>query len=99
MARIGDWFAWQTLTGQPVEAGPLKVTPVSWRLTVRWPGGGLLWHYPATLLVEQKPRRRGTRPKPKRIPIPDPTRTLWLTLIGCTLLALVVAGLASLRRS
>jgi hypothetical protein len=99
MARIGDWFAWQTLTGQPVEAGPFKVTPVSRRLTVRWPGGGLLWHYPAALLVEQPSRRKRARPKAKRITIPDPTRTLWLVLIGCTLLALMVAGLASLRRS
>jgi hypothetical protein len=98
MAQNGEWLSWQSLTGQPVKVGALTLTPVARRLLVRWPGGGLLWLHPEAVLVQPHGLFRRRRGQVRRVPVPDPTLTLWLTLWACTLIALALPGLVYLRR-
>jgi hypothetical protein len=101
MGKIGNWFAWQTDTGLPLDAGRVTVRPISRRLALRWPGGGFLWQHPVAILVERKDGRKWASANGEQVTylsIPDPTRTALLLLLGCSALALILLGLAYRRR-
>ncbi len=77
---------WQLRTGKPVEVGEYTLTPVVRRLFLRRTRAGFVWQYPVAVLVEQEGEET-------RLPIPDPTRTLWYVLMAGTLLALVILAI------
>ena len=83
MTRLKDQFQVQTVVGQPVIVGNIRVTPQSQAIIVRLPIGGFVWNRPTALLVEQDGQA-------KRIPIRDLTRILQLGLLGfCVVLSIV----------
>ena len=71
-----------TITGSPVQAAGVTVTPQSQALIVRLPFGGLVWHRPAAVLVE----RAGNI---SRVPIVDVTRIVQVALFGAVALVFV----------
>lgn len=83
-------FSWRLISGAPVTAGSVTVTPQARVLQVRFPWGGpwgaFVWNRPVAVLVE----RDG---KQERIPIVDVTRVAQLTIMVFTLaLSLVLRG-------
>ncbi len=64
--------------GEPIRVGDVRVSPVSWSLIGRWPGGGFVWSRPAALDVERDGRV-------ERVPIIDVTRLAQVGLMGVTL--------------
>jgi hypothetical protein len=83
--QVTDMFQLQTVTGSPVQAGDVTVTPQSQALIVRLPFGGLVWHRPTAVRVERVGQT-------SRIPIVDVTRVSQLALFGVTLLVFSVIG-------
>lgn len=83
MMPVTDMFQLQAVTGSPVQAGDMTVTPQSQVLIVRLPFGGLVWHRPTAILVE----RAG---QTSRIPIVDVTRVIQLALLGVVALVFSV---------
>jgi hypothetical protein len=73
--QVADVFQLQTVTGHPVQAGDITVTPQSQALIVRVPFGALVWRRPTAILVERAGRSF-------RIPIVDVTRAIQLALLG-----------------
>ncbi len=71
----------EKLRGAPRQAGGATVTPITRRLTLRWPGGGWVYAWPSAIEVQTE---RGTR----RLRI-IPVRIIALaTLAGIILAAL-----------
>jgi hypothetical protein len=68
------WIEWQTQSGEPIRINEITITPVAQALTIRWPGGGLVWNRPAALLIE----RAG---QVERRPLYDWTRLLQVSLL------------------
>jgi hypothetical protein len=92
MRRLKRIAQWQTVSGSPVTAGDVTVTPQSQSLTVRWPYGGWVWNRPVAILVE-----RGGQTE--RVPIVDVTRAVQLGLLCCTLVfGMVTVALTARRR-
>ena len=87
MSRFREMFQWQTISGKPVTAGDLTVTPQSRVLVVRSPYGGWVWNRPVAVQVEG-----GNAPDagPVRIPIVDVTRLAQLGLLGLGLIFLMM---------
>lgn len=75
--QVTDMFQLQAVTGSPVQAGDITVTPQSQALIVRVPFGGLVWQRPTAILVE----RAG---QTFRIPIVDVTRVIQFALLGAS---------------
>jgi hypothetical protein len=73
MPRFKDMLRVQTLTGDPISAGGVTVTPQSQAIALRWPKGGWVWNRPLAVLVE----REG---ETERIPIVNVTRIAQLGL-------------------
>lgn len=82
-------WSWRELRGEPHYLHGLHITPISRALTLRWPGGGLLWQWP--LAVEVRERKRTYR---RRIPNVTRRATIALLLLAAALLL----GSAALRR-
>jgi hypothetical protein len=80
MMEANDIFQVQQVIGDSVQVGDMMVTPQSEALIVRLPFGGLVWHRPTAVLVEQAGQV-------SRIPIVDVTRLLQWTLLGLSALA------------
>ena len=80
---VKDMFQLQALTGNPVQAGDLTITPQSQVLIIRLPFAGLVWRRPTAILVE----RAG---QTSRIPIVDVTRVIQLALFGVVALVFTV---------
>lgn len=92
MRRLKRIIQWQTVSGSPVTAGDVTLTPQSQSLTVRWPHGGWVWNRPVAILVE-----RGGQTE--RVPIVDVTRAVQLGLLSCTLVfGMVTVALTARRR-
>jgi hypothetical protein len=91
MRRLKRIVQWQTVSGSPVTAGDVTLTPQSQSLTVRWPYGGWVWNRPVAILVE-----RGGQTE--RIPIVDVTRAAQLGLLSCTLVFGMVTFVLTARR-
>ncbi len=90
--QITDMFQSQVVSGRPIQAGDITVTPQSRALIVRLPFGGLVWRRPTAVLVE----RAGQM---SRIPIVDVTRVVQLALLGVIALAfLATVWIQSSRR-
>jgi hypothetical protein len=87
MSRFREMFQWQTISGKPVTAGDLTVTPQSRVLVVRSPYGGWVWNRPVAVQVAQA-NRPGTGPA--RIPIVDVTRLAQLGLWGLSLIFSII---------
>jgi hypothetical protein len=66
----------------PIQVGARTLTPLSRTIGLRLPWGGWAWHFPVAVDVEEEGRVT-------RLPIPDPTRTVVLTVILFTLKVLV----------
>ena len=79
----------RTISGEPISAGGVTVTPLSRALELRLPFGAFVWHRPVALLV----RREG---RVDRVPIVDVTRRVQLGILIST--AVVVLALTALRR-
>lgn len=86
-AEQGRWVAWELRRGAPVRVGDVNLTPESRTLTLRWPGGGLVWNHPAAVVVE----RSGVR---ERVIIPDVTLVAVVALAGLAALGGLLAFLA-----
>jgi hypothetical protein len=71
-----------TLRGDSRQAGDAMVTPITRRLALRWPGGGLVYAWPSAIEVQTK---RGTRRK-RIIPVQ--------TVALAALVGIALAGLA-----
>jgi hypothetical protein len=67
--RIGDWFQWEKISGEPMEAENVRVTPQARVLAVRAPFGGFVWNRPVSLVVEREGERA-------QVTIPDVTLML-----------------------
>ena len=47
MPKMKDLIHWQTVSGDPIVAGDVTLTPQIQALTIRWPPyGGLVWSRP-----------------------------------------------------
>jgi hypothetical protein len=75
MRRLNRIVQWQTVSGSPVTAGDVRLTPQSQSLTLRWPHGGWVWNRPVAVLVEREGQT-------ERIPIVDVTRAVQLGLLS-----------------
>ncbi len=75
---------WELVTGAPVRAGDITVTPQAHALTVRLGRAGLVWNRPAAVLIE-----RDGRVERKRIL--DVTRIAQLALLGLGLMFAIIA--------
>lgn len=73
MASIGQFFQWQTMSGEPIKVGETTITPQSRVLVFRFPYGGFVWNRPTAVLVE----RAG---QSERIAIVDRTRIALVAL-------------------
>jgi hypothetical protein len=82
-------WSWRELPGEPHYLHGLHITPISRALTLRWPGGGLLWQWPLAVEV-----REGKRTYRRRIPNVTRRTTIALLLLASVLLL----GSATLRR-
>jgi hypothetical protein len=82
-------WSWRELRGEPHYLHGLHITPISRAVTLRWPGGGLLWQWP--LAVEVREGKRAYRRR-----IPDATRRTTIALL--LLAAALLLGSAALRR-
>ena len=85
-----EMFSWKLVSGAPVSAGGLTITPQVRVLQVRFPWGGrwgaFVWNRPVAVLVE----RNG---KQERLPIVDVTRVAQLVIMMFTLaLSVVLRG-------
>ena len=82
-------WSWREQRGESLYLHGFHITPVSRAVSLRWPGGGLLWQWP--LAVEVRDGKRTYRQR-----IPDATRraTIALFLLASALLL----GSAALRR-
>lgn len=74
----------ETLRGAPRQAGGVTVTPTARRLTLRWPGGGLVSTRPSAIEIETE---RGVR----RVRIIPFRRVALAMLAGITLATLAGA--------
>ena len=87
MSRFREMVQWQTISGKPVTAGDLTVTPQSWALIVHGPYGGWVWNRPVAVQVEHanQPGAGATR-----IPIVDVTRLAQFGLLGLSLIFSII---------
>ena len=78
-------FETETHSGQPIQAGLLKITPFSKALILRLPGanGGLIWNRPTSLLVQTADGREQV------VPVADVTRRAQWLLLGMGLFGAV----------
>jgi hypothetical protein len=86
-----DWLDWQTHHGEPIQLNETTITPVSQALTIRWPGGGLVWNRPVALLIE----RAG---QVERRPLYDWTRLLQVGMLSVGLITGLLLATARRRR-
>jgi hypothetical protein len=77
-------FEVKTYAGQPWTVGDVAITPESQALTLRWPGGGIVWNRPVAVLVE---RAQET----ERIPIVDVTLLAGVALMAAGLLSMLIS--------
>lgn len=68
-------FRRQTLPGDPVTAGPVRVTPLVRSLRFGWSHAAWTWARPSALLVEREGRT-------ERVGVPDVTRRVQAGLLG-----------------
>ena len=73
-----------TVVGRPVTVGDVTVTPQARVSIVRLPIGTFVWNRPTAILVQRDARV-------EQIPIRDLTRLLQLGLLGCGLVASLIA--------
>jgi hypothetical protein len=90
MSRLKDLFRVQTVSGHPVSARGVTVTPQSQAIVVRWPHGGWVWNRPVAVLVE----RDG---ETERIPIVDVTRMAQLGLYALSIAFYVLTRIRLIR--
>lgn len=81
----------ETLRGAPLQVGAAMVTPIARRLTVRWPGGGWVYAWPAAAAVQTA---RGTQ----RARI-WPMQRILLAALTTASLAALVGGVARWARN
>jgi hypothetical protein len=94
MAQLKDFgIQWQTVSGDPMTAGDVTVTPQSQALIVRWPFGGFVWNRPVAILVE----RNGSRTV-ERMRVVDVTRLVQLGLLSFSLVLSIAVLSKSVRR-
>jgi hypothetical protein len=91
MRFVGEMIRWQTLSGISTKVGEVSLTPVSQALTIRFPGGGLVWNRPVAVVVEYDGERT-------RLPVVDVTRIAVLALFGLSLAILVATVVLPARR-
>ena len=84
-------FHWQVdeIRGQPVQTWGYECIPIGQVLQLKWPGGGIVWHRPRAVEVRQDGHSI-------RLPIPDVTRRLQISLAAAT--ALLLWGMAWMIR-
>lgn len=88
-----QWVEWAVRRADSLEAGRVKVTPQAHSLSVRWPGGGIVWNHPAAVFVE----RDGIT---ARVPVVDVVwmaRLALLALAGIWILGLAVWSIRARR--
>ncbi len=66
---------WQTLPGDPVMTGSIRVIPLARSLRIGWPQATWTWARPSALLVEQAGHT-------ERVGVPDITRRIQAGLLG-----------------
>jgi hypothetical protein len=90
MSKMKDVVQWRTVSGEPVTAGDITLTPQSQALTVRFPKGGFVWNRPVAVLVERDGQM-------ERIPVVDVTRIAQVFLLGLGFVFFVVGLMLSVR--
>ena len=92
---LSDFISDRLVTGEPLQANGLTITPVSRALTVQLPGmvGGLVWNRPAGIRVNPT----GLSGNETFVPIVDTTRMM-LWGIAAFGLAVAVAWMISGRK-
>ncbi len=91
MPGLQNVFQLQTMSGAPIQAGEMVITPQSQALRIRLPFGGFVWNRPVAVLVA----RNG---EVQRVPIVDTTRLIQLALLGLTLTFALAARVITTRR-
>ncbi len=84
-------FQLQTLSGEPVLANGVTVTPQSQALTIRLPFWSFVYNRPSAILV-------GSEGRTERIPIIDVTRVAELTLALFVILLALAARSVNRRK-
>jgi hypothetical protein len=92
MPTISNVVQLRTVQGRPIDAGALRLTPQSRAVIVRLPFGGLVWHRPTAVLVEQPGRAI------QRLPILDGTRVFQLGVVLGTLVVTVACLMIASRQ-
>ena len=92
MSAISSAVQLRTVQGQPIEAGGLRLTPQSQAVIVRLPFGGLVWHRPTAVIVEQRGQAV------QRLPIHDVTRLFQIAVVLGTVMLTVVCLIVASRQ-
>jgi hypothetical protein len=86
---------YETRAGEPIQAAGRRIIPFSKALIVRFPGlpGGVIWNRPVSVSVQEADGQEQV------IPIVDVTRLAIWSMLGGSLLAMVILGLLVGRKS
>ena len=80
--RRGAWHVRET-KGQPMRLLGHQITPIGRVWHLQWPGGGLIWHRPIAIEVQQEG-------KTARLPIYDATRRVTLALLAGQIIGILI---------
>jgi Zn-dependent protease len=78
----GAWDIRET-KGQPIRSLGRQITPIGRVWHIQWPGGGLIWHHPIAVEVEQEGKTR-------RLPIYNVTRRVSLALLAGQIITILI---------
>lgn len=87
------FWIWRSQPAAPYQIGARRITPVVQSIGLRWPNGGWLWQFPLAIDVADE-----AESEPKRLPIPDTTRTVVWFLAALTVVAAIIM-LLTMRRT
>ncbi len=79
MANLSDFIQLKTVQGTAVQTPHHTLIPESQAISLRFPFGGIVWHRPTAVIVQQNNQTR-------RLPITDVTRIATWSLLGVGLL-------------
>ncbi len=92
MTNISDFIQQKTVQGTAVHTPNHTLIPESKTVSIRFPYGGFVWQRPTAVLIQENNQTR-------RIPITDVTRIATWSLLGFSLLILLLYPLRQRSKS